>query len=188
MEMKPEPVSNVDPANTINSRASRYAAEFEATLAEFIRLIESLNDEQWTRVGRNYPQRLNEEDENRAVGVIAHHVAVSAAGIMERIQALAEGRPLPPISSGTQNQALQAVSTQNAQHAAEHANVTKEEVLRLLREQQSQIAAALRAIPDDRLDQSADTPAGPMSIAQRIERVLIGHIKMHQGSIEAAIS
>jgi hypothetical protein len=188
--MKPEPgqVSNADPANTINSRSSRYAAEFETTLAEFIRLIESLTDEQWTLVGRNYPQRLNDEDENRTIGVIAHHVAVSGAGIMKRIQALAEGRPLPPIGSGTQNQALQAISHGNAQHAAEHANVTKEEVLRLLHEQQSQIAAALRAIPDDRLDQSAGTPAGPMSVAQRIERVLIGHVKMHQGSIEAAIS
>jgi hypothetical protein len=27
-----------------------------------------------------------------------------------------------------------------------------------------------------------------MSAAQRIERVLIGHMKQHQGSIEAAIS
>jgi hypothetical protein len=26
-----------------------------------------------------------------------------------------------------------------------------------------------------------------MSVAQRIERVLIGHMRMHQGSIEAAI-
>ena len=190
MDMKPEPVpvSNVDPANTMNPRASRYAAEFESTLTEFIRLIESLTDDQWTLVGRNYPQRLNDEDENRSVGVIAHHVAVSAAGIMKRIQALAEGRPLPPIGSGTQSQPSQAISSGNAQHAAEHANVTKEEVLQLLREQQSQIPASLRSIPDDRLDQSADTPAGPMSVAQRIERVLIGHIKMHQGSIEAAIS
>jgi hypothetical protein len=172
----------------MNPRASHYAAEFETTLAEFIRLVESLNDEQWKRVGRNYPQRLNDEDENRPVGVIAHHVAVTAKGMMGRIQALAEGRPLPPVGSGTQSQPVQAFSTWNAQHAAEHANVTKEEVLRLLHEQQSQIPAALRYIPDDRLDQSADTPAGPMSVAQRIERVLIGHIKMHQGSIEAAIS
>ena len=190
MEMKPEPgqAANVDPANTMNPRASRYAAEFEATLTEFIRLVESLTDEQWTRVGRNYPQRLNDEDENRPVGVIAHHVAVSAAGMIGRIQALAEGRPLPPIGSSTQNQVVQAMSKGNAQHAAEHANVTKEEVLQLLREQQSQIPAALRSILDDRLDQSADTPAGRLSVAQRIERVLIGHIKMHQGSIETAIS
>ena len=29
--------------------------------------------------------------------------------------------------------------------------------------------------------------AGPMAVAQRLERVLIGHIAVHQGSIEAAI-
>ncbi len=169
-------------------RGSRYAAEFEAALEEFIRLVESLTDEQWARVGRNYPERLNDEDEHRTIGVIAHHVAISAAGIMGRIQALIDGRLLPPASSGRLRQALQAVSSENARLAAEHAFVTKEEVLRLLREQPPRIAATLRAIPDDRFDQSSDTPAGPMSVAQRIERVLIGHLKMHQGSIEAAIS
>ena len=171
-----------------STRASRYAAEFEAAHSEFVHLIESLTDEQWVRVGQNYPERLNDEDENRTVGVIAHHVATSAEWIMGRILALVEGRPLPPIGSGQPSQAGQAVSSANARHATEHTSVTKEEVLLLLREQQPRIVAALRAIPDDRLDQSSDTPAGPMSVAQRIERVLIGHVQMHQGSIEAAIS
>ena len=66
--------------------------------------------------------------------------------------------------------------------------VTKEEVLRILRESKPQIAADVRGIPDDQLDASRDTPAGPMSVAFRLERVLIGHIKMHQGSIEAALA
>ena len=30
--------------------------------------------------------------------------------------------------------------------------------------------------------------AGKTTIAQRLERVLIGHIKMHQGSIEQTVS
>ncbi len=174
--------------DTQSGRAERYAAVFEAAHDEFVRLVESLTAEQWGRVGRNYPQRLNDEDENRTVGVIAHHVASSASWIMERIQALVDGRPLPPVGSGTPSQARQGMSGQNARHAADHAGVTKEEVLRLLREQRPRIAAALRAIPDDRLDQSTDTPAGAMSVAHRIERVLIGHVRMHQGSIEAAIS
>jgi hypothetical protein len=164
-----------------------FPTQFETALEEFIRLIESLTDEQWPRVGRNYPQRLNDEDENRPVGVIAHHVAISTDEIMGRIQAMVDGRPLPPPGSSQLRQALQEVASENARHAADHAGVTKEEVLRLLREQQPWIAAALRAIPDDQLDQSSGTPVGPMSVAQRIERVLIGHMRMHQGSIEAAI-
>lgn len=52
----------------------------------------------------------------------------------------------------------------------------------------AEIAGAVRAIPDDQLDMVLETPVGPMSVQQRLERVLIGHLKGHQLSIEAAIS
>lgn len=161
------------------ARSAQYAAAFEAAQQDFIKLVESLSDQQWGRVGKNFPQRINEEDEGRPVGVIAHHVAVSGPYIVERTQLMAEGKPLPPPRDFREV---------NAEHAAEHANVSRDEVVRMLRETLPRIAAAVRAIPDDQLDQTRDTPAGPMSVAMRLERVLIGHIKIHQGSIEAAIS
>ena len=161
------------------TRAEAHAAAFEAAQDEFIALVASLTDEQWHRVGRNYPVRINDEDERRSVGVIAHHVAINTPWIMERIEAMLAGRPLP--SPGD-------IGAVNARHAAEHADASREEVLVLLREQTALIAAAVRAIPDDQLDQARETPVGPMSVAQRIERVLIGHITMHQGSIRAAIA
>jgi hypothetical protein len=46
----------------------------------------------------------------------------------------------------------------------------------------------VRAIPDNQLDIQRETPVGPMSAAQRVEKVLIGHMKQHQGSIEAAVN
>lgn len=164
-------------ADTATTRSARYAAEFEAAQDEFIRLVESLSPEQWRRPGRNYPSRLNDEDEDRTVGVIAHHVAVSGPTIIERIQLMVAGRALPPAD-------FRAL---NARHAAEQADVSKDDVLRLLKDTRGQIGAAVRAIPDDQLDQVRETPAGPMSVAQRLERVLVGHIKAHQGSIEAAL-
>jgi hypothetical protein len=33
-----------------------------------------------------------------------------------------------------------------------------------------------------------EVPSGKMTVEQRIERVLIGHLKGHQGSIEATIA
>jgi DinB superfamily len=159
------------------SRAARYAAAFEAAQRDLIRLIESLSDEQWRRVGRNFPQRLNDEDEHRSVAVIAHHVAVNTPWILDRIERTLDGRPLPPADVGALN----------ALHASEHAAVSRDEVLALLRGQQAEVAAAVRAIPDDQLDLARDTPVGPMSIGQRLDRVLVGHIRMHLGSIEAAI-
>jgi DinB superfamily len=159
------------------SRAARFAAEFEVAQRDLIRVIESLSDEQWRRVGRNFPQRLNDEDEHRSVGVIAHHVAVNTPRILDRIERMLDGRPLPPAD----------FAALNALHASEHADVSREEVLALLRGQQAEVAAIVRAIPDDQLDLARDTPVGPMSIAQRLDRVLVGHIRMHLGSIEAAI-
>lgn len=160
-------------------RSAEFADRFEAAQDEFIRLIESLDDESWQRVGKNYPQRVNDEDEERSVGVIAHHVATSAPFILERIQLMADGKLLPPVGDFREL---------NARHAAENAGVTREEVLSVLRDTTGPIAAAVRGIPDDQLDKQRETPVGPMSVAQRLERVLIGHLKMHQGSIEAALA
>jgi hypothetical protein len=164
-------------ATPTHVRSDQYAQQFEAAQDEFIRLIESLNDEQWHLVGKNFPQRLNDEDEGRPVGVIAHHVATNGDYITERIQTMLAGGPLAPINQ-------RAV---NAEHARSHSAVTRDEVLRLLRASKGRIANAVRAIPDDQLDIQRSTPAGPMSAAERVERVLIGHLKQHQGSIEAAI-
>ncbi len=160
-------------------RVAKFAEDFEAAQDGFIRLVESLSDEQWQLVGQNFPQRINEEDEGRPVGVIAHHVAQSGPFIMDRITKMSRGEKLAPAGDFKEI---------NAGHAAEHHDCTREEVLQMLRESKPKIAAAVRAIPEDQLDQQRETPAGPMSVAQRLERVLIGHLKMHQGSIEAALS
>jgi hypothetical protein len=160
-----------------HDRSDQYAQQFEAAQDEFIRLVESLNDEQWHLNGKNFPQRINDEDEGRPVAVIAHPVATNGDYITERIQTMLAGGPLAPINQ----------REVNAEHARSHAGVTKDEVLRLLRASKGRIANAVRSIPDDQLDIERNTPVGPMSAAQRVERVLIGHLKQHQGSIEAAI-
>ena len=159
-------------------RAAHLAAQYEAAGEKFVRLVESLSDEQWRRVGRNGPERINDEDEGRTVGVIAHHVALSGSLIMGRIQATLEGRPPPQID----------IRGMNATHAAEHGDITREEVAVLLRRSGAEIAKAVRAIPDDQLDTALETPFGLMSVKERLERVLVGHVKGHQASIEAAVS
>jgi DinB family protein len=165
-------------AEAATTRAAQYADQFVAAQDEFIRLIESLTHEQWHLAGKNFPERINDEDEGRSVGVIAHHVAINGDWIMGRIRTMLDGRPLATID-------IHAV---NAEQAAEHAGVSEGEVLQILRETKPRVAEAVRSIPDDQLDIPRQTPVGPMSAAQRIERVLIGHMKIHQGSIEAAIA
>jgi hypothetical protein len=161
------------------TRAARLADQFEAAQEGFIRLVESLTVDHWRMRGKNTPElRINEEDESRPVGVIAHHVAVNQDWIMNRIKAIVEDKPTPPVD----------FKSINAQHANEHAHATRAEVLALLRESKPRIAKDLRAISDDHLDKERQLPSGTMTVQQRIERVLIGHMKSHQASIEATIA
>ena len=160
------------------TRAAQYAADFEAAQDSLIALVSSLTDDEWRRIGKNHPQRINDEDEGRTVAVIAHHVADAEGFIIERISRMLEGKPLAPVD----------FRASNATHASEHAQATREEVVTLLRANKQSIPPRVAAISDDQLDVMRDTPVGPMSVAQRLERVLIGHLKQHEGSIRAAIS
>jgi len=162
----------------INVRSAELAEQYETAHDEFVRLVESLSEDQWHLTGKNYPQRIGDEDEGRQIGIIAYHVATNGDWIVQRIQTMLAGGPLAPVN----------MRDINAEEARAHAAVKKDEVLRLMRASKSRIANAVRAIPDNQLDVQRETPAGPMSAAQRVERVLIGHMKQHQGSIEAAIS
>lgn len=164
---------------TTAARSARLAGQFETAQHDFIRLVESLSDEQWRLKGTNKPGvPVNDEEEDRPVAVIAHHVAVSGDWIMKRIEAILHDQPTPPVD----------FTVINAEHAIKHADVTKEEVLSLLRESGRRIAGAVRAIPDAKLDIERQLPSGAMTVQQRIERVLIGHIRSHQGSIQATIA
>jgi hypothetical protein len=161
------------------SRGERLADQFEGAHQHFIQVVEALTTDQWKMRGKNTPgQRINDEDEARPLGVIAHHVAVNEKLIMGRIQAFLSDAPAPPLN----------IKENNARHAFEFADTTKAEVLKVLQESGRQIAVDLRSIPDEMLDRAQDLPSGKMTVQQRIERVLIGHITGHQGSIEATIA
>ena len=157
---------------------TKYADDYVAAHREFVRFVAELSDEQWRLVGKNFPEQMNSEDESRPVGVIAHHVADTEVLIVDRIYLMLEGKPLPRLD----------FHDVNARHAAAHVDVTRDDVLALLRSNEKSIPPRVRAIPDEALDVEHQTPVGPATIAQRLERTLIGHMKMHEGSIRAALA
>src|SRR5487761_384122 len=166
-------------ANAAASRSESLADQFEAALENFTGANESLTGEQGKMRGKNTPgMRINDEDEARPLGVIAHHVAVNLKVIMGRIETAMREQQAPPLD----------VKQMNARHANEYADTTKAQVLTLLQDSGQRIAKELRSIPDEKLDIAEELPSGKMTVQQRIERVLIGHIQAHQGSIEATIA
>lgn len=124
-------------------------------------------------MGKNFPARINDVDESRSVGVIAHHVADTEQFLIDRIYSMLEEKPMPPVD----------FTEVNATHAIQKSGATRDKVVALLRANEDRIAPRVRAISDDGLDVERQTPVGPATVAQRLERVLVGHIKMHQGSI-----
>jgi hypothetical protein len=158
----------------MGSRGEAYAQQFEAGNAALIATVERLSDAQWRAPAGG--------DDQRPVGVLAYHVATSHPAVFGLAQRLADGDPGPTMT-------MAMIDQHNAQQAQEHVNVTKDEVLALLRDNGAQVAAGLRGLSDAQLERTGLVPAfgpDPISAAQWIEMVVLGHIGMHAPAIEAA--
>ena len=155
----------------MGERAQALANRFDEANREIISAVEKCSDAQW---------RTKCAGETWSVGVVAHHVAESHAGIARIIQTIAAGQPLPNIT-------MEIIDQRNAQHAKEQANCTKQETLDLIRQNGASAAATVRGLSDEQLQRSGTLRAGPMSAEQVIEGILIGHVKGHTASIRSAI-
>jgi hypothetical protein len=152
-------------------RARQLAERFEATNEEVVAVLERLSDEHWDRLcpGEGWPVR-----------VTAHHIAVAYPVHIRTLQAIADGRPLRPVTWSD-------LEHLNARHAEDHAACTKRETVDALRGNGAAVADAIGGLTDVQLEQSgsfiAELPA--MTVEAWIELVLIGHPRMHLHSIRA---
>ncbi len=155
----------------MGDRARTLTERFEQGNQEMIKTVERCSDAEWP---------ATTSGEGWSVGVVAHHVAEGHKAIAGLIQAAATGQPLPPLS-------MEALDQRNAEHARQHANCTKAETLELLRQNAAAAAATVRGLSDEQLDRIAQARVGPMKVQEMIERILIGHVQNHLGSIRATI-
>lgn len=158
------------------TKGADLATRFEAANADFIRKIEGLSPEQWSKlcVETGWP-----------VGVTAHHVAEDHGVLAQLVGGVASGAAVPGITS-------EMLEAMNAEHAQRAANVTRDETIQLARTNGVQAAQVLRSLTDEQLQKTLEmpTPAGPqpMSAESIAANVLIGHINMHLPMIEKAVS
>ncbi len=156
----------------MSDRAKTLTERFEEANQELIRTVERCSDTQW---------RATTLAEGWSVGVAAHHLAEGHKAIARLIQAAASDQPLPPLS-------MEALDQRNAEHARQHVNCTRAETLELLRQNATEAAAMVRGLSDDQLDRIAQARIGPMKVQEMIERILIGHVQNHLGSIRATLA
>ncbi|MCB0085933.1 MAG: DinB family protein [Caldilineaceae bacterium] len=142
----------------------------------------ALNDEIIAFVERcpNTLWRTPCTNDGRTVAVVAHHIASSHELVMQLVQLVAEGQPLPALSA----EIFDAANAQHAQHAA---NCTQPEVVALLQEKGQAVATALRELTAEQLARTAHIAFADATMRAQdvVEQILIGHARMHFANLQA---
>src|SRR5919106_6736112 len=133
----------------MGARADALAKRYEAASQAVTDVITRLSDVDWKKVT---------SDEKWSVGVVAHHIAMSHAGISNLVKSVASGKAVPSMT-------MAALDQMNAQHAKEHAGCAKSETLELHMKNSAAAAAVVRGLSDAELDRTGGVLVGmpPMS-------------------------
>jgi hypothetical protein len=123
-----------------NTQGNLLAERLEQGAQALIDLAGTLTDAQWrTPVSAT---------DRRTIGVIVNHVAFVYPIEIQLAQTLAKGQPVTGVTWAD-------IHALNAKHAADNANVNKEETIALLRRNSADAAAAVRALTDAELATAA---------------------------------
>ena len=163
------------------SRAEALAEQFDEAIAAFADYLGSLSPEQWRTTARNNPKIQMGDDEDRPVGVVAHHVGDSIPLISEIIRRRAIGEPMQPFTMADINGA-------NAKHAAANPDPDQAETVAMIRDNAARASELVRSLSDDQLERVSEGAQGTDTVESVIRRVLIGHVAWHEGSIRATVA
>jgi hypothetical protein len=123
-------------------RSARLAARIEEGAAGLAAFAEGLSTAEWAHpVG-------NGKGDRRPIGVLVHHVATLYPIEVDVARTIASGTAVTDLT-------WEAIAAMNAEHAREHAGVTREVALELLRRNGRDAAEAVRELTDEELDTAA---------------------------------
>ena len=159
----------------MSNQANALAERIELGAAVLADLAESLSDAEWQTIVPN---------DQRTVGVLVHHVANMYPLEIDLVQQLAAGKRSVGVT-------WDAVDQINAQHAEEHAIVSKQETIQLLRDNSKSAADKVRKLTDEQLN-NAETVSlyadAPLTAQFFIEDHPLRHSFHHLANIRAALS
>ena len=161
-------------SSTTSQRGHALADRLEQGARALATFASALTDTEWyTPVPKD----------GRTVGVIVHHVASVYPLEIALAQTLAGGKPVTGVT-------WEAVHQMNADHARDHAAVTKEAALDLLRINSAAAAAAIRALTDEELAQAAPVSLysdAPLTCQFMLEDHAVRHSYHHFARIQGAV-
>ncbi len=155
-------------------RSDALADRLEAGARALARLAGALTQDEW---------ETPVPGDGRTIGVIVHHVASMYPLEITLARQLAAGEPIVGVTWND-------VHALNAEHARTHAKVSKEEALRLLRENSDAATAAVRALSDAELDSAAGISLNadaPLTCQFMLEDHAVRHSYHHLAKVRAAL-
>jgi hypothetical protein len=155
-------------------RAQALAATFRAENEALIALVTAMDERDWTA---DCPA------EGRSVGVVVGHIAEGHLIIGEIVRAIAAGRPLPVQAYRTVEQG----ATVNARQARRLATRTRDDSLHTLRANTERMARFIERLSDEDLRREIVGCSG-LTLADEIERGLIGHLTVHARAVRLALA
>jgi hypothetical protein len=166
--------SYAEPAGRTASHAAALADRLEQGAQALAAFALGLTDAEWhTRMPHD----------GRTLGVIVHHVASIYPIEIQLAQALAGGSAITDVT-------WDVIAAMNAGHAAEHAAVTRQEALDLLRQNSAAAAAAIRALTDEQLAQAAPVSLygdAPLTCQFFLEDHAVRHSYHHLARLRKAV-
>lgn len=159
----------------MSERAQTLAARFDQANNDLIVVLEGCTAEQW---------RMPCVDEERPIGVVAHHVAGAHRAVANWIRALVAGEPLPGLTHDD-------IDALNARQAARHTDPTQDETIQFVRTAGAEASAFVAGLTDEQLARSGSMPLWgeqPLTADQVIRHVLIAHITGHLKSIQRTLA
>jgi hypothetical protein len=155
------------------SQGTRELAErFTVFNNEVISFVENCSEENWRKLC---------SEEGWPVGVVARHIAAGHYYASDLVKMIVAGEALPDLG-------MEAINQMNAQHAQEHADCTRSEVIDILRDKGAAIADYLGGLDDADLDRTAHLAliGGDISAKKLIEVVIIRSGSDHLASMQRA--
>ena len=156
-----------------NRRGAALAAAFRAENEALIALVTGMDEHDWTA---DCPQ------EGRSVGVVVGHIAEGHLIIGGIVRAIAAGRPLPVQAHRTVEQGAAV----NARQARRLATRSLDDTLSTLNANTEQMARFIERLSDEDLRREAVGVHG-LTLADEIERGLIGHFQVHAKAVRLAL-
>jgi hypothetical protein len=158
----------------MSQQAKELSERLQVFSNQVIDIVENLSEEDWNKVCTW---------EEWSVGVTARHIGAGHLNIIWLAKMIINGEELPELT-------MDKIFAMANEHAKEHADCTRDEVLDILRQNGAALVDFVAGLNEDELDRKGYIEAtdGDVSVQQLIEFIIFQSAGEHFANIKTATS